>query len=68
MLVATTTISVYDLKIKQEILSSTTTLQELDSKLIGSQLIEVSSVWIKSLLLYLLTIHLNWLRTLSTPC
>jgi len=44
MLVATTTISVYDLKIKQEILSSTTTLQELDSKLIGSQLIEVSSV------------------------
>ena len=44
MLVATTTISVYDLKIKQEILSPTTTLQELDPKLIGSQLIEVSSV------------------------
>ena len=44
MLVATTTISVYDLKIKQENFPITTTLQELDPKLIGSQLIEVSSV------------------------
>lgn len=41
---ATTTISVYNFKIKQENLSPTTTLQELDRKLIGSQLIEVSSV------------------------
>lgn len=41
---ATTTISVYNFKIKQENLPPPTTLQELDRKLIGSQLIEVSSV------------------------
>jgi hypothetical protein len=44
MLTATTTISVYNFKIKQKIISSTIKLQELDLKLIGSQLIEVSSV------------------------
>ena len=44
MLMATTTISVYNFKNKQVIISPTTKLQELDLKLIGSQLIEVSSV------------------------
>lgn len=44
MLTATTTISVYGYKIKQETISPMTPSHELDHKLIGSQLIEVSSV------------------------